>query len=179
MKINVAELLKQPVGSTVSYPVSEIIDGVDGEPCSIQGNVQLMRIGEGILMRATIDTSYRCACSRCLDSFDYPVQMNIEEEFFPKADVNTGTPLLVPAEEGAFLIDEIHELDTDEAVRQHIVMSMPMRPICRVDCPGLCPTCGQNLKEGPCTCDQEDQDPRWTRLTEWASHNNNNKTEPD
>ncbi|MBI2908834.1 MAG: DUF177 domain-containing protein [Chloroflexi bacterium] len=171
MRINVAELLQRPVGSTTSYPLEETIEVADGGPSRLAGALQLMRIGRGILMRAGIDTSYKVVCSRCLETFDYPVRLNIEEEFFQKADVNTGGPLPVPSDNGAFLIDENQELDTDEAVRQHIVMSMPMHPICREDCPGLCPRCGQNLKEGLCACDQREEDPRWKRLREWASRN--------
>lgn len=171
MRIDVAELLKRPVGSTVSYPVSETAEGPDGEPCWVEGKVELMRIGRGILMRATFDTSVKCTCSRCLDLFDHPMRLQIVEEILPRVDVNTGLPVPPPDDPVAFTIGADQVLDTSEAVRQHIIMSMPLQPLCSEDCVGLCPTCGHNLNEGPCGCERVEEDPRWRSLREWASGN--------
>lgn len=162
VRIDVGDLLKRPVGTTRSYKIDEETEGAEG-PCKIKGNLELMRTGRGILMRANIDTSEKCTCSRCLEEFKHPLRLNIQEEYFPKVDLNTGVPLPAPSEPNAFSLDENQELDTAEAVRQHIVISMPMKPVCKENCAGLCPTCGKNLNEGPCICVRE-VDARWHKL---------------
>ena len=51
-------------------------------------------------------------------------------------------------------------IDLKQAVRDNILLSMPMRILCSLECPGLCPDCGRSLKEGPCQCSSKDIDPR-------------------
>jgi uncharacterized protein len=64
--------------------------------------------------------------------------LNVEEEYFPITDVNTGVPLPEPEEEPeVFVIDEYLILDLSEAVRQYALMAVPMKPLCRPECPGI------------------------------------------
>ncbi|MFH1486463.1 MAG: YceD family protein [Chloroflexota bacterium] len=177
MKIDVTDLLKQPVGSILSCTVDDAVEGLDGEQYDVAGKVELLRINGGILMRAAIDTFLGCACSRCLESFDYPMSLSIVEEFLPSNNASTGPPMPVPSNAGVFAIDEDGFLDTSEVIRQHIVMSLPMQPICRESCVGLCPACGHNLNEGTCGCGQKDEDSRWRKLREWNSGGNSETRE--
>ena len=71
-----------------------------------------------------------------------------DEEFLPGTDIRTGLPLHVPGQDEQPLIDEHHELDLDEVLRQSILTSLPLRPLCTAACPGLCSFCGQRL-DGP------------------------------
>jgi uncharacterized protein len=107
-----------------------------------------------------------------LKIFDYPLTINLEEEFFPVIDVNSGTPLEMPDEPGSFTIDEHHILDLREAIRQNALLAIPMKPLCREDCAGLCQKCGQDLNEGQCDCTKPEIDPRWSKLADLASAGN-------
>lgn len=135
MKINVAQQLKEPVGSVRHYEVNETSE--DGFP--IHGEVQLLRTNRSILATGSLTTTARCECSRCLEQFDYPLSMEIEEEYFLTRDAVSGLPITPPTEAGAFLIDENHILDLGEAVRQYTIITLPMKPVCRQNCAGLCP----------------------------------------
>ena len=64
-----------------------------------------------------------------------------------------------------FIIDEHHVLDLSEAVRQYALVVIPMKPVCREDCAGLCPGCGCNLNREQCNCPSQPADPRWLELT--------------
>jgi uncharacterized protein len=66
--------------------------------------------------------------------------------------------------EGAFTLDSRHILDLGEAIRQHAITNRPMKPLCRPDCRGLCPTCGANRNQQPCECKEASADPRWSAL---------------
>jgi uncharacterized protein len=93
---------------------------------------------------------------------------DFEEEYYPTIDVVTGLPVPVPEEEGIFTIGGDHVLDLSEAIRQYAIMALPMAPICRPDCAGLCPECGQNLNQGSCACRAIARDARWEALREWV-----------
>jgi len=167
MQINVSQLLKAPIGSIRSRKVNEIVDiAGDGNSSMVQGEIKLMRTDRGILAKATLYTEVEITCSRCLSLFSCPLALNIEEEYFPTVDVIGGVPLPLPDEPGCFTIDEHHILDLTEATRQYALLAIPMKPLCKADCAGLCPSCGHNLNQGPCNCPPQEADPRWSKLKE-------------
>lgn len=160
MQINVAQLLKESVGAVRTYE----IDGATEEGFSIKGTVKLLRTNRSILVTGSLETVTRGECSRCLEKYKYPLRIDIEEEYFLTRDPVSGVVLPAPSEGGAFLIGENHILDLGEAVRQYVIMALPMKPVCREDCAGLCPQCGRNLNRGSCDCSPVGIDSRWAPL---------------
>ncbi|MFC1892667.1 DUF177 domain-containing protein [Chloroflexota bacterium] len=170
VQINVAQLLKEPIGSTRNYEVNGVVDvAASGVDSTVQGEVSLVRTDRGILVKGTLNTEVEVICGRCLSLFRYPLMLNIQEEYFPTVDVVSGTSVALPDEPGSFAIDEYHMLDLTEAVRQYALLAIPIKPLCRQGCTGLCPTCGHNLNLQSCGCSSEQVDPRWAVLTELAS----------
>lgn len=171
MRINVSQQLKEPIGSTRTYKVSEIIDvtGDGGGSSMVQGEISLVRTNRGILAKGILHTAVKITCSRCLSLFDCPLALNIEEEYFPIMDVVSGAPASLPGETGGFIIDKHHVLDLTEAIRQNVLLTIPMKPLCHQDCAGLCPGCGHNLNQEPCGCLPQGRDPRWSELSKLAS----------
>ena len=166
MQINVAQQLRAPIGSVRDYEVGQVIDITgDGNGSLVQGKVSLMRTDRNILVKGVLDTEVELTCSRCLSPFNCPLTLNIEEEYFPTTDVVTGASLPLHDEPGCFTIDKRHVLDLTEAVRQYALLAIPMKPLCREDCAGLCPNCGHNLNRGPCGCPPQGADPRWSELS--------------
>lgn len=173
MQYNVAQLLRAPTGTSrrrdVDEPASEVQVLLDADGVKVhsplQGHITLMRITDGILVTGTLGITLELTCDRCLDAFDISVQVVLEENFRPTIDIKSGAALpRVSGEEFETLIDEQHILDLSEVVRQGILLAAPMHPVCRLDCAGLCPQCGQNLNEGECDCETEVLDPRWSKL---------------
>ena len=151
MQINVSQQLKASIGSVRNYDVDEAAE-IAGSASRVQGKVKLIRTHRSILVKGTLHTESEVTCSRCLSLFSCPLTLNIEEEYFPIADIVSGASLHLPEEPGCFLIDEHHVLDLTEAIQQYALLVIPMKPLCREDCAGLCPNCGQNLNQGPCNC---------------------------
>lgn len=168
MIINVAQLLKSTVGSTREYDIDDKVDLYeDGTEQNISGQINLLRTGRGILVQGTLHTRVEANCSRCLNTFLCPLDLKIVEEYFPTIDIITGNSISAPEDQpSSFTINQHHEIDLTEAVRQYAIMAMPMKPLCRADCSGICPTCGHNLNEKQCTCPAESIDPRWVKLLE-------------
>lgn len=163
VQINVSQQLKTPIGSVRNYAVDEIVDITDGNVL-VQGDVGLMRTDRGILTKGTLHTEIELTCGRCLSLFNCPLSLNIEEEFFPTIDIFTGVSVPLPDEPGAFTINENNILDLTEAIRQYALLAIPMKPLCRMDCAGLCPSCGCNLNQKQCNCSPKPADPRWAEL---------------
>jgi len=164
MRINVSQQLKASIGSIRNYEVSEIVNVASGKS-TVQGEVGLIRTDRSILAKGTLHTEVEVTCSRCLSLFSCPLTLNIEEEYFPITDVVSGASLPLPEEPGCFTIDEHHVIDLTDAIRQYALLAIPMKPLCRGDCAGLCPNCGHNLNQGPCDCSPQETEPRWSELS--------------
>ncbi len=137
---NVAQLLKEPVGSTRDYELDESVDITgSGAGSRVKGRVRLIRTNRGILAKGTINIGIEVTCSRCLSQFRCPLTFTVEEEYFPVIEVSSGMPLSPPDEPNSFTIDEHHILDLTEALRQYALLAIPMKPLCREDCAGLLP----------------------------------------
>lgn len=153
MQYNVSQLLKEPTGDTRKYEVQEespVLDSSLVLRAPLSGQVKMVRTAHGILVTGSLHTAAEVECARCLDVKVVPVDFAVEEEFHPTVDVLTGVPLFL-ADEGdpATLIDAQHILDLTELVRQDALLNLPLYPVCRPNCRGLCPVCGENLNDNP------------------------------
>lgn len=176
MRYNASQLLKSHTGETRHYQLQEEIGELDPAIKSLSdlaGTVDLIRTHDGILVRASFHTTVELTCCRCLTDFAYPVRFQIEEEFHPTLDILTGARLPQPDDvDQATLIDEQHILDLSEIVRQALTLALPMVPVCRTNCKGLCPNCGKNWNEGDCDCTEQELDPRFAALQELLDESN-------
>lgn len=120
--INVAQLLSEPIGSSESYCVEELVD--EQARCLVQGKITLIHSGSGVLVRAELTVKVELTCSRCLNDFVYPVNLHIEEEFFPEDSTE-------------LTVDNHNILDLGEIIRQYTLLNLPMKPICQPDCTGI------------------------------------------
>ena len=150
MYINVAQLLKESVGSTRSYRIDETIDlhGIK----HVKGTIKLIRTKFCILATGTIHAEIIDICSRCLCQFSYMLDFTLEDEFYPLIDMYSGLPITNNGD--CSTIDKNHIIDMDESILQHAQIAKPMKTICQPDCAGICHICGHNLNQGPCLCSQ-------------------------
>jgi uncharacterized protein len=155
MIFNVAQLLKSPIGSSQEEDFEEHNIQLDEDIKIIGpviGHVRMRRISQGLLVDGWVDVTLELTCTRCLAQFEQPMHVPFEERFYPMLDIITGLPLPPPEEEDVFLINDHHEVDVTEAIRQQILLDTPMVTLCKEDCAGLCSQCGHDLNMGPCDC---------------------------
>jgi uncharacterized protein len=158
MIYNVAQLMKAPVGaSQVNDFHEEDFQAGDGLTVvgPLDGHVRMRRTNQGLLVDGHVDLTLQLECDRCLKTFEQPMHVSFEEQFYPTIDVVSGLPAASFDEEEIFPIDEHHELDLTEAIRQNVLTALPMVTLCQQDCKGLCPQCGHDLNLGPCDCKPE------------------------
>ena len=133
--INVSQLLKEPVGSSQSYDISGTIsDEVEG---FVEGKVKVIHISQGVLVQCKLTAEVKLVCSRCLDTFLCPISFTAEEEFLPISDVSGDLAPSSQEQSEEFTIDNKNILDLSELIRQYILLNLPMKPLCRPDCPGM------------------------------------------
>jgi uncharacterized protein len=164
MLFNVSGLIQEGIGATRTHAVEGILESEDRAPKPLDGSVEFLRTKAGVLVRAHLSLVEPENCSRCLKPLQETVKIDFEEEFQATLDLQSGHPLEELPDEDVFLIDQNHTLDLTEAVRQYREASAEMQPLCREDCWGLCPKCGQDLNAGACGCSAGPVDQRWAVL---------------
>jgi uncharacterized protein len=176
MEINVSQQMKASIGTEREYDLDDFIDilGV-GVGTRVQGRVKLIRTNRGMLVKGAVQTKVPVECSRCLKVFDQPLTIELEEEFFPTIDVNNGSALEIPDDPSSFFIDDHHILDVRELIRQNALLTIPMKPLCKEDCAGLCSQCGKDLNTKQCKCNKQEIDPRWAKLVNLTTAVNESK----
>jgi uncharacterized protein len=160
--VNVAQLLRAPVGTTRSYPLDEDEPQLAEElglTSPIVGTLKLTRTNHGILAEAQYAVDIEQECGRCLEPARSTIQSELREEFLPSLNVVTGQPEILDADPDEPRVNENHELDLTESIRQDIVVQQPLQPLCRPDCPGLCVECGIELQNGTCSCAEAGPEP--------------------
>ena len=107
-----------------------------------------------IILRGKVKTNLKLTCSRCLDTFIYPIDIDIEERF-TNDDSNLDEDVI-------FVKGD--EIDITEIVENAIISSLPIKKLCKEDCKGLCQKCGCNLNHETCSCENDDVDIRFAGL---------------
>jgi uncharacterized protein len=180
---NVAGLLREPPGTYRDYHLRDqyVALGPDVELAGpIDLDLRLQRTNRGILVTGSASAPLRRTCARCLDAFVDDVTVSIEEEFLPSVDPESGAPLAAPEDdEQALTIDAHHEVVIDEVLHDELLLSEPMLPLCRPDCPGLCSICGERLAGEPHDHGPPEVDPRLAGLAHLLEDGNGTREERD
>jgi len=118
----------------------------------------------GYYLSGRLDYAQGLACDRCLGKVKESVSIAFELLIL----VYQGGPKAAEQELEEQDLNVVHvegdELDTTPIFMEQLQLNVPMRPLCKADCAGLCPQCGANRNEGACGCDNRRVDPRWEAL---------------
>jgi len=128
-----------------------------GEPVEL--DVRLEAVTEGVYVSGTVDVPLAGECARCLDELTDEVTVEIGELFVYPDSVTDET---TEEDELPRVVDEL--LDVEQTVRDAVVLALPMAPLCRSDCAGLCPDCGEKRVDLAPDHGHETLDPRWAAL---------------
>jgi uncharacterized protein len=157
--MNVSNLLRRP-GSTREVHLEVPMTGLENSSVRVDEraplvlDLRLESLAHGIVASGRVRGSWSAVCSRCLNPIEREFDLKLREVF--EED---------PIEEETYpLRDE--EIDLDQPVRDLVVPDLPIVPLCAPDCLGLCPVCGVNRNEDPCSCDDLSRDPRWDALSD-------------
>lgn len=120
-------------------------------------NASITNVGGALLVSGTVKGQVTTACARCLEDATFDVEGEIEGYFLIEGEGEAPDDM----EEDEFdVLPEDNKLDLEPLILAAVYVELPLIPLCREDCKGICPTCGANLNEGPCDCvpDASDED---------------------
>jgi len=135
----------------------DVIGVPEGAPLVLE--LRLESVTEGVLVTGTVSAPLTGQCARCLEPVSDELFVDVCELFAYKDSVTDETA----EQDEVFRLDG-DLLDVEPVVRDAVVLALPWTPLCRPDCAGLCPTCGQRLDELPAGHAHESIDPRWAAL---------------
>ncbi len=161
LKIQVGFLLTEGPGHSREFefdaPTIRVADDLTLD--YLRGVLRLTRTSRGILVQGKLVTSRKGECVRCLSETSVQLDVPIEEL------------VVYPPEPGAeFTVGEDGILNLAPLLREETILDTPMGILCKPDCAGLCPNCGENLNEGPCKCEPDTVDPRLAALKTLKDH---------
>ena len=157
LRLNVGFIIHESVGYSRDFPfeLPSITLKPDLDLVDLSGVARVTRTQQGLLVQVMMTAATACECVRCLDDFFQPLKIDFVELYAFTPNSQTESGLMVP---------ETGLLDLEPLVREEMLLAIPINPICRPDCKGLCPVCGENLNESQCSHEDEDVDPRLSVL---------------
>lgn len=159
LSVDVSELLRRP-GASESVQTDHPLVGVEvplarvREDSPLHLELLLEALVDGIHVSGTVHVDAVLECRRCLKGFAIPLDVALDEVFLYPGEG--------PADEVYRVEDE--QIDLEPAVRDAVMLALPLNPLCAEGCRGLCSTCGADLNEGDCGHSHDPVDIRWTGL---------------
>ncbi|TMK20325.1 MAG: DUF177 domain-containing protein [Actinobacteria bacterium] len=158
LSVEISELLRHP-GTSRHFAFTEEVDGLGLEIGRVQPaldfDLELASLVEGILVSGHVRGLYQSECIRCLRSFVRPFDVELSEVMAYEE---------LPGAEDGYVVSGEHAL-LEPVVRDAVVLAMPLNPLCRPDCKGLCPVCGADRNATDCGHDTARIDLRWEPLS--------------
>ncbi len=105
-------------------------------------------------------------CSRCLENASAKVENNFKVTFVTDEYFTTETEAEINEDDLDISLYDGETIDLIEIAREQMLLEVPTHFVCKTDCRGLCPKCGDNLNNQTCNCETKEIDPRWAKLKE-------------
>ncbi len=157
LRLNVGFVVAQSAGFSRDFPfdVPQLDIPPDLHIRNLTGSIRATRTPQGILLQADLNAQVDLECVRCLTDFQQALHVEFTELYAFSQRYATDSGLLMP---------ETGIIDLTPVLREYILLEIPISPLCRPDCKGLCPVCGNNLNESTCHHDDDSGDPRLSSL---------------
>jgi len=171
MQIWLDQVRDEPFNWDETQSVSpEILDRpelLDLGPVAWRG--QVVFADPGYFLRARLSYEQTLSCNRCLKPIVERAESDVELMILVERHPEPGGEHALREKDLGVLYLEDERLETDPILIEQLQLNIPMKPLCRPDCPGLCPICGADRNAGACSCEESSVDPRWAALAELKS----------
>jgi len=174
MEFKVSELEKEPIEFDLKLAPGAVDLGTEAEQQGLlaaSGLAEVIHEHRGpkdivadIRLRGHFEGSFQVPCARCVEPVEIPLAADYDLIFRPAAADSEATERSITAPEteiGYYLEDS---LVLEDVLREQVLLSLPVRTLCKPDCKGLCPRCGVNRNSQVCSCEVGPSDSRWEAL---------------
>jgi uncharacterized protein len=175
MLITVADLRVEPLEFEEHFPPTAIDYGPEikqigqletqGRADLIEEHRSAREIIPDIRVRASYKGSFEVPCARCIEPVVHTLEGDFDLLYRPMGADSGSAERAISTSETEIGYYGGDSLVLEDVLREQVLVSLPEKTLCRADCKGLCPGCGQNLNAETCTCGEAAADPRWTALS--------------
>jgi uncharacterized protein len=175
MEFKVIELEREPIRFDLALVPGAVDLGEEAEQVgdlATQGEVEVLHEHRGpkdivadIRIRGGFSGTFRVPCARCVEPVEILLAADFDLIFRPAAADSESLERSITAPETEIGYYQKDSLLLEDVLREQVLLSLPVRTLCKPDCKGLCPRCGENRNSIACTCDEGPSDPRWQALS--------------
>ncbi|HUV70531.1 MAG TPA: DUF177 domain-containing protein [Terracidiphilus sp.] len=175
MEFKVSELEREPIDFDLELAPEAVDLGEEAKQVGLlatSGQAEVLHEHRGprdivadIRLKGRFAGRFEVPCARCVEPVEIPLEAEFDLIFRPTAADGEPAERSITAEEteiGYYLKDS---LLLEDVLREQVLLSLPVRTLCKPDCKGLCPRCGENRNSTACTCEVGPSDPRWQALS--------------
>jgi len=175
MDFKILELEREPVEFELDLAPGAIGFGEEAEQVdnlAASGRAEVIHEHRGpkqvvadIRLKGRYSGRFEVPCARCIEPVEVPLSAEFDLIFRP-VGADAGAPeRSISASETEIGYYQKDSLVLEDVLREQVLLSLPVRTLCKPDCKGLCPHCGVNRNTQPCSCEDSQSDPRWEGLT--------------
>jgi len=175
MEFKVIELEREPIEFDLALPPGQVDLGDEAKQLgdlATSGLAEVLHEHRGpkdivadIRLRGKFAGKFEVPCARCVEPVEIPLESEFDLIFRPVVADTEPTERSITAPETEIGYYQKDSLLLEDVLREQVLLSLPVRTLCKPDCKGLCPRCGQNRNSQDCSCDEGPSDPRWEALS--------------
>src|SRR5580698_9131256 len=179
MEFKVVELEREPIDFDLELAPGVVDLGEEAEqvgPLATAGRAEVLHEHRGprdivadIRLRGQFAGKFQVPCARCVEPVEIPLAADFDLIFRPVTADSEALERSITAPETEIGYYQKDSLLLEDVLREQVLLSLPVRTLCKPDCKGLCPRCGKNRNLEACTCDEGPADPRWEALADLRS----------
>jgi uncharacterized protein len=179
MEFKVSELEREPIEFDLELLPGAVDFGDEAKqqgPLAASGQAEVLHEHRGpkdivadMRLRGRFAGTFQVPCARCVEPVEIPLEAEFDLIFRPVGADSDAPERAITAQEteiGYYLKDS---LALEDVLREQVLLSLPAKTLCKPDCKGLCPRCGENRNSQVCSCDVGPSDPRWEALADLRS----------
>ncbi|MGA2886922.1 MAG: DUF177 domain-containing protein [Terracidiphilus sp.] len=174
MEFRVSELEKEPIDFDLKLAPGAVDLGDEAEQkgsLAAAGRAEVLHEHRGprdivadIRLRGNFAGSFQVPCARCVEPVEIPLGADYDLIFRPASADTEAPERSITAPETEIGYYQGDSLALEDVLREQVLLSLPVRTLCKPDCKGLCPRCGVNRNSQNCSCEVGPSDPRWEAL---------------
>jgi uncharacterized protein len=174
MEFKVSELEREPIEFDLELAPGAVGLGQEAEQIgqlATAGQAEVLHEHRGpkdivadIRLRGRFSGAFQVPCARCVEPVEVPLAADFDLIFRPVSADSEAPERSITAPETEIGYYQEDSLSLEDVLREQVLLALPVRTLCKSDCKGLCPRCGENRNSKACSCDEGPSDPRWEAL---------------
>ncbi len=188
MDFKVVELEREPIEFDLELAPGAIDFGEEAEQAgalAAVGQAEVLHEHRGpkdivadIRLKGRFAGNFQVPCARCVEPVEIPLAAEFDLIFRPAGADSDAPERSITAPETEIGYYQKDSLSLEDVLREQVLLSLPVRTLCKPDCKGLCPRCGENRNSQSCSCEVGPSDPRWEALAGLRGRMESKETSP-